>query len=463
VLAERLTDSKISNIDESSLEDLSVKDNKVLATINSKVPVIEVDDLSALVGRIASNFYQHPSGKIPIVAITGTNGKTSCSHLLMQLINQVGKRAAVIGTLGCGVDQDFASDVAVDAVNTTPDAVSIHRYLDQWQAMGVDVVAMEASSHGLVQKRMDGVQVEVAVFTNLTRDHLDYHGTMQAYAEAKARLFQLPHLKTAVLNIDDPFAQTLESLIADDVRVVRYSAHTASNKEPMADVWVESINYSAEGVGGVIHSPWGDYAFSSPLLGEFNLSNLLAVISVMGVMNYSVADIIKAIPTLKTIAGRMEKVSTGLGINVVVDYAHTPDALEQALVAMRLHSGGKLWCVFGCGGDRDQGKRPQMGKIAELFADHVIVTSDNPRHEPADEIIDSILTGISRPSLVESDREKAIAFAIGHAEKGDSILIAGKGHEAFQQYGDTKIPFSDIKQARLALALRADSESGAAQ
>ncbi len=417
------------------------------------VPVIVVENLSQKLSAIAGQFFDNPSSQLPVLAVTGTNGKTSCTQLLMQLLNAMNKSCAVIGTLGTGADGELAA-----GINTTPDAVAIQKLLAQWLAEDISTVAMEVSSHGLEQGRVQALQFELALFTNLSRDHLDYHGSMQAYAEAKARLFKQPGLKRAVINADDSFSETLLNIINDDVEVIRYSIDAAKDVCKRIDVWVENIAYHPEGVTAQYHSPWGEFELHSPLLGDFNLSNVVAAVSGLGVMGYSVATVIEGLKSLGTIAGRMEKISAVSDINVVVDYAHTPDALEKALVAIRQHSDADVWCVFGCGGDRDQGKRPQMGEVVQRYADHVVVTSDNPRHEKAEDIINEILGGVDRPSLVEEDRAIAIDFAICNAKAGDCVLLAGKGHEDYQQVGDLRLPFSDIKQARLALAKRSDKE-----
>ncbi len=421
----------------------------------ANVPIIEVENLRLFFSEIGGRFYGYPSKTLPVVAVTGTNGKTSCTQLIMQYLLLLGQHCAVSGTLGVGVDGVFE-----ETPNTTPDAIELQRHIARWLDEGVDLVAMEVSSHGLVQGRVAALRFELAIFTNLTHDHLDYHGSMQAYADAKAALFRHPGLNFAVLNSDDSFCQALEKEVAESVQIIRYSSESLSEKRAGVDVWVESPHYHASGVNGLLHSPWGDFRFSSPLLGKFNLSNLLAVISSLGALGYPLEKLLRHTPSLTTVNGRMEVLSESLGsdIAVIIDYAHTPDALEQALLAMRLHCGGKLWCVFGCGGDRDQSKRPKMGEIVERNADIVIVTSDNPRHESPDQIIDEILGGVERPALVEVDRAKAIEFAIMNAAAGDSILVAGKGHEPYQLYGDKKIPFKDTDCARLALEKRSGLE-----
>jgi UDP-N-acetylmuramoyl-L-alanyl-D-glutamate--2,6-diaminopimelate ligase len=422
---------------------------------SANIPLVEVDCLADICSEIGGRFYGSPSKKIPVFAVTGTNGKTSCTQLIMQYLVLLGKHCAVSGTLGVGVDGNFE-----ETGNTTPNAIDLQRYLAQWLSEGVDAVAMEVSSHGLVQGRVAALQFDSAIFTNLTHEHLDYHGSMHAYAKAKAALFRHPGLKTAVINSEDDYSGTLEDSLSDSVRLIRYNAQD-SEHGLNADVWVEAQHYDANGVTGLLHSPWGDYDFSSPLLGRFNLSNLLAVISTLGVQGYPLSKLVSATPSLRTVDGRMEILSESKlsDLVVVIDYAHTPDALEKALHAMRLHCGGKLWCIFGCGGDRDQSKRPKMGQIVERYADHVIVTSDNPRHESPEQIIDEILGGVERPTLVEVDRAKAIEFALLNAGAGDSILIAGKGHEPYQLFGDTKVPFKDAECARLGLEKRLAEQS----
>ena len=419
------------------------------------VPVIVVDGLPQKLSAIAGRFYNHPSAKLPLVGVTGTNGKTSCSHLLMQLMNRFRKSCGVIGTLGVGVDGLFDS-----GINTTPDAVAIQKDIAEWQQNNIDLVAMEVSSHGLEQGRVAALAFDQAIFTNLSRDHLDYHGTMESYGDAKARLFQMPGLKVAIINGDDPFSQQLLAQLPQSVTAYVYSICRERACVPSVNVWVDDICYHDNGVNAQLHSPWGDFTLSSPLLGAFNLSNVVAVIIAAVNLGLPIAAVVEAVATLKTVAGRMERLPSSTGINAVVDYAHTPDALEHALQAVRQHTQGKLWCVFGCGGDRDQGKRPQMGEIAQRYADHVIVTSDNPRSENPNDIINEILGGIDRPTLVEEDRARAIDFAIQQAAVGDSVLVAGKGHEDYQQIGAERIPYSDIKQVRLALAARESAQGG---
>ena len=413
-------------------------------------PVIVVENLPAKISQIAGRFYDDPSASIPVVGVTGTNGKTSCTQLVMQLFNRLKMSCGVVGTLGVGVDGEFE-----EGVNTTPDAVYLQHILAHWRDHQVPVAVMEVSSHGLEQGRVEAVQFQLAMFTNLSRDHLDYHGNMQSYAEAKSLLFKQQSLQVAILNNDDDYVDSLADVVSEGVKIVRYSIKPSS---PGTDLWLENIVYHTDSVSARLHSPWGVFDIVSPLLGQFNLSNVIAVIACFGSLGFSVSSVVKELANINVIAGRMEQVSIASqsDISVVVDYAHTPDALEKALQAMRQHSKGKLWCVFGCGGDRDQGKRPQMGSVAQRMSDYAVVTSDNPRSESAGDIINEILGGIDRPALVEEDRATAINTVIENAKPGDSVLIAGKGHEDYQLIGKQKLPFSDIKQARLALARRAE-------
>lgn len=408
------------------------------------VPVIAMANLSAQLSEIAGRFYHQPSKKLAVLAVTGTNGKTSCTQLFVQLLNSVGVSCGAIGTLGSGVDG--VMDVGV---NTTPDAITVQRLMSQWLAQSVPAVAMEVSSHGLALGRVNALQYDAAIFTNLSRDHMDFHGTMQAYGKAKAKLFQQSGLKFAIVNADDPFCHQLKKMTPESVQLLDYSVE--NNK---AAVFAQTINCSRAGVSAELVTPWGKFALQSPLLGVFNLSNLLAVITALAVMGYRIEDMLPAVKKLQPAPGRMELLAAQSDIDVVIDYAHTPDALQNALHALREHCTGKLWCVFGCGGDRDQGKRAMMGAIANRLADHCIVTSDNPRSESAATIAEQVTAEMSPATVVELDRSKAIDQAIQQAQPGDWILIAGKGHELYQQVAGQSLAFSDFKQARLALAAR---------
>jgi UDP-N-acetylmuramoyl-L-alanyl-D-glutamate--2,6-diaminopimelate ligase len=332
---------------------------------------------------------------------------------------------------------------------TTPDAISVQRILAELRDAGAKRIAMEVSSHSLVQRRVAGLQVDTAVFTNLTRDHLDYHGDINSYAAAKARLFAMAGLKNAVINLDDNVGRLILTNLDPLVNGISYSVENHS-----ADIHCDRILIDASGIDAEIVTPWGRGRLKSSLLGKFNLANLLAVIGAAGVQGFALDKILQAASALTAVAGRMELVDASARPAVVIDYAHTPDALEKALQALRRHCRGNLWVVFGCGGDRDIGKRAEMGKVADHRADKIIVTSDNPRGESPEKIIDQVLLGITRDVSAVVDRRDAIRTAIADAQPEDVILLAGKGHEDYQILGADRLPFSDQAEARLALRSR---------
>jgi UDP-N-acetylmuramoyl-L-alanyl-D-glutamate--2,6-diaminopimelate ligase len=406
--------------------------------------VIWIDGLRTQVGEIAARFFGRPSAALHVIGVTGTNGKTSIVQLLAAALEILGARAASIGTLGAGLVGAVAA-----GERTTPDAISVQALLAEFRDAGATHTAMEVSSHALDQGRVNAVGFEVAVFTNLTRDHLDYHGTMSAYGAAKATLFAWPGLGSAVLNADEPFGRKLAAGLRADVRNLRYGIDAAD-----AEVRARNVRSSGAGVQFVLGTPWGEGAITSPLLGRFNVYNLLAVAACLGALRYTFAQIQNALSQLQPVAGRMNRLggdaSTPL---VVIDYAHTPDALEQALTSLRAHCAGRLVCVFGCGGERDQGKRPLMGAIAERVADRSIITDDNPRGEDGDAIVAQIVAGLAHPqaALVQRDRAAAIAQALRDARPGDIVLIAGKGHEPYQEIAGIKHAFDDLDVARRAL------------
>ena len=402
------------------------------------VPVIAVPDLSQLAGILADRFYGQPSRALFVCGVTGTNGKTSVSQFLAHTLS-ADAPAGVIGTLGHGLYQHLEM-----GRHTTPDAVTVHRWLAELREQGAASVAMEVSSHALHQGRVNGVLFDCAVFTNLSRDHLDYHGDMQSYAAAKAGLFSMPGLRYAVINSDDSTGRELLPRLPNTLRVLRYGLEA----EHQPDVLGKCLSLSADGVEVELETPHGTGRFHSRLLGRFNISNLLAVLAVLLLSGIPLQGALARLATVKPVAGRMETFGGDAKPLVIVDYAHTPDALEQVLKALREHCRGRLWCVFGCGGDRDAGKRPLMGAIAEALADVVIVTNDNPRSEDLEQILADIKQGMTAPELIQTqpDRRQAIAAAIAQAKPGDVVLVAGKGHEAWQQIGDTRIPFSDIDE-----------------
>jgi UDP-N-acetylmuramoyl-L-alanyl-D-glutamate--2,6-diaminopimelate ligase len=407
-------------------------------------PVLWIDGLREQVGAIASHFFGEPSRALHVVAVTGTNGKTSTVQLLAQALQHAGHRAATIGTLGAGLHGAIRA-----GERTTPDAIAVHGLLAEFRDDGASHAAMEVSSHALDQGRVNAVAFELAVFTNLTRDHLDYHGTMAAYGAAKQRLFSWPGLGAAIINVDDAFGRTLVATLAADVRCLRYGV-----EHDDADVVARNVQTSASGLDFRLVTPWGEGDVGTRLLGRFNVSNVLAVAACLGRLGFSFTAIRDALATLDPVAGRMNRLGgNGAQPLVVVDYAHTPDALEQALTSLRAHCAGRLLCVFGCGGERDVGKRPQMGAIAESLADFLIVTDDNPRGEDGDRIVEQIAAGLQVPqrAMVERDRAAAISLAITSARPGDVVLIAGKGHEPYQEVAGMRLPFDDLAIARQVL------------
>ncbi len=412
-----------------------------------RLPVIVVDKLSERVSEIAGRFYRHPSRRLNTIGVTGTNGKSSVTHYIAQMLESLAQPCGVIGTLGAGRVKQLSG-----ALNTTPDPISIQSTLSQWLDAGARWAAMEVSSHGLSQHRVAALQFSTAVFTNLTQDHLDYHGDMQAYGAAKARLFRLPGLKNAVLNADDSFSAYLKKIISPSVDVVQFGLGDG------ADIRATEVEYVAAGIAALVTTPWGELRLKTELCGIVNLKNVLAAIAVLGIEGFTIEQISQALSGLEAVPGRLEKLPSKTGVQVVVDYAHTPDALEQVLASLRPHCDGRLWCVFGCGGDRDKAKRPLMASTAERLADLLVVTSDNPRTESPEEIAANMVSGLTRsPYLIELDRQQAIEHAISSALAGDLILIAGKGHEDYQESLGKRLPFSDVQCARLALAKRASS------
>ena len=409
------------------------------------VPLLWIENLHAQVGEIAARFYERPSESMRMVGVTGTNGKTSCVQLLAQALTLLGHRAASIGTLGAGVHGQLR-----EGERTTPDAISVQAMLADFRDAEVSHVAMEVSSHALEQGRVGAVDFEVAAFTNLTRDHLDYHGSMEAYGAAKAKLFAWPGLQSAVINIDDAFGRELAARLPAGVQPLRFSM--ADDSE--AEIAASAIVTSAGGLAFLLRTPWGVRTINSHLLGRFNVANLLAVVGCLGALGESFSRIVAVVEQLQPVNGRMSRLGGLHGLPlVVVDYAHTPDALEQALSALRAHCAGKLICVFGCGGERDAGKRPLMGAIAARLADVVIVTDDNPRGEDGDAIVAQIVAGMAsaRAMTVERDRASAIGQALQLAQSGDVVLIAGKGHETYQDGAAGKRPFDDLAVAHAAL------------
>ncbi len=417
------------------------------ANVRHGVPVVPMAGLRWRAGEIAARFYGEPSHELRVVGITGTNGKTSCAHFLAQAL-AVGERpVGVVGTLGNGLYGELEP-----ATHTTPDAVTLQALLAQLRESGARDVAMEVSSHGLDQGRVHGVRFHTALFTNLSRDHLDYHPDMAHYGRAKRRLFTLPGLRHAVINTDDPFGRELIQSLPGGLRLCGYTLE-GRNDAPLM-VSGEALQLTPEGMRMRVRTPAGEGVVTSPLLGRFNAANLLAVLAVLLMQGLPLERAIERLARLSPVPGRMERFGGEGKPLVVVDYAHTPDALEQVLRTLQGH-GRRLWCVFGCGGDRDRGKRPLMGAVAAKYADRVILTDDNPRNEAPAAIVADIQRGIPAASAGVSvchRREAAIEQAIREADAGDVVVIAGKGHEAYQLVGDEKRPFSDREVVRRALA-----------
>lgn len=403
------------------------------------IPNAGVPGLKTRIGEIAAQVYGEPSRALHMVGITGTNGKTSVAHWVAQTFSQLGRKTAVIGTVGNGFP-----GALTPALNTTPDAIELQQRLANYRQQGAAACAMEVSSHGLEQGRINGTQFNVAVLTNLSRDHLDYHGDMDSYAAAKARLFSWPGLEWVVVNVDDAFGKRLEA----ETRLARVAGYGFQRGAVVG----EKLRLSQAGLHLAVHTDWGNAEVDAPLLGRFNAANLLAVLTTLLVSGVQLDAACQALAHITPPPGRMQTLGGDAHPLVVVDYAHTPDALEKVLATLReIVSGGRLICVFGCGGNRDRGKRPLMGQAAVAGADEVWITSDNPRNEDPRHIIDDILAGTGDKPHVEPDRARAIFEAIGGAHHGDVVLIAGKGHEDSQEVAGERLPFSDVAVARKAL------------
>ncbi len=419
---------------------VAVNDQKILGIDRSlldsaSVPLIEVSNLAAHAGEIVSRFYGDPSHELKVVGVTGTDGKTSLCHLLGQALNENRDNCGIIGTLGWG----FTGNLRETDL-TTPDSVTLQRALAQFNHQGANYAAMEVSSHALSQSRVAGIVFDIAVLTNLGRDHLDYHGDMQSYRAAKEALFYHPQLRAAVVNVDDEFGNSLTGRLTD-LELTTYGSGEVDGQH----VRFCNIAQSSSGLQFEISFAGQSYAIASPLLGGFNVSNLTAVFAILVTLGLSPDLAARSVSMLKPVPGRMEATRLENGATVIVDYAHNPHALESVLKSVADHAEGEVIVVFGCGGDRDQGKRPLMADIAERYADKCIVTDDNPRGESGDTIVEQILAGFERAGNVdvERDRRTAIRSALMQAGVGDMVVIAGKGHEDYQLIGDKKLPFSD--------------------
>lgn len=400
---------------------------------------IGIEGLDRVNGEIVSRFYGEPGRHLKIIGITGTDGKTSVTHLIVQALTQLGKSVASIGTLGYGIGSELDP-----ASHTTPDAVTLQSYLHQFHQQKCDYVVMEVSSHALHQYRVSGCHFDIAVLTNLGRDHLDYHQDMEHYASAKARLFREFDLSARVLNIDDEFGRQLSDEF-ESGGMIRYSA-SASAKKQNVEVYLLNSEVTEQGLSLHVATPIGDIHASTALIGAFNIDNIIACISSLVASGLEQPQIQWAVTGLQPIPGRMEKFSGGANrASAVVDFAHTEQALRACLTTSRDYTSGQLWCVFGCGGDRDQGKRQGMGRAAEELADRVIITDDNPRTEDPQQIVSEIQKGLTDPdnARVMHDRRAAIEYALTEAKSGDLVVIAGKGHEQEQIIGHQRNPFSD--------------------
>lgn len=407
------------------------------------IPQVVVPGLGQRLSSLGARFFHAPSDQLTIAGVTGTNGKTSTAHFIAQAWQRTSGHGGIIGTIGYGPLNDLRP-----ATMTTPDPISLQAMLSECIDRQLDKVAMEVSSHALAQGRCDDVAFDVAVFTNLSRDHLDYHGSMDAYELAKRRLFTECRPRFAVINHDDPAGKSLIRYVADSTQVLSYGTNGSS------ELRAAILDMNSSGMTFSIASPWGGGKLHTGLLGAFNVSNLMAAAGTLALLGMPWNQVMHQLEIMHAVPGRMHCLGGEQNQPVVVvDYAHTPDALEQALKALRAHLHGRLVCVFGCGGDRDAGKRPMMAKIAESLADRIVLTTDNPRNELPDEIIDDMLAGLNQPDKAEviTDREAAIREAIRNSRPGDIVLIAGKGHEAFQDAGGRRISFSDEASVRAAL------------
>lgn len=431
-----------------------------LVEYEQDIPVITIPKLRPSVSYLSARFYREPSQIIRITGVTGTNGKTTCTLLLAQLSAQLLGSSSVMGTTGYGIlDAKSLTPLSQQITLlhntglTTPDPVSVQKILAELRDAGAVYSAIEVSSHSLDQFRVAGVQFYAAIFTNLTQDHLDYHGSLESYGIAKAKLLSMPNLSVAIFNNDDAWARELVKSAPPSVKTYTYGINTP------ADVMAIDVVQHAKGTTAFLQTPWGSGHIQSPFMGLFNMGNLLAVIAAACAQGADFNLILALIPSLTAAPGRMQAISveaSAQDIQVIVDYAHTPDALENTLKAIHEHNTGHVWTVFGCGGDRDKTKRPLMGRIAEKLSDYVIVTNDNPRSEDPALIAADIVKGLQKPAgcLVIANREQAIDFAIQQAKPEDIILIAGKGHEDYQIFADRTVPFSDSQHARLSIQRR---------
>ncbi|UOO76928.1 UDP-N-acetylmuramoyl-L-alanyl-D-glutamate--2,6-diaminopimelate ligase [Neisseria sp. Dent CA1/247] len=412
------------------------------------VPNQGIKNLKTRAGIVAGQVYSNLSDGLKVWGVTGTNGKTSVSQWLAQAADLLDEKCAIIGTVGNGF-----WGALEEATHTTPDPVSVQTLLHRFKQQGAKAVAMEVSSHGLDQFRVNGVPFQTAVFTNLTRDHLDYHGSMESYGEIKSRLFYWQGLQHAVINVDDPFGAALAGRLKTERPELNVYGYGFAEQ---ADIRITRFTASSDGMTVQLDTPWGSGEVKTRLLGRFNAQNLASCVGVLCSAGYPLDEVLRVLAQIRPATGRMDCIMNPGKPLVVVDYAHTPDALEKALATLQeiKPQGANLWCVFGCGGNRDKGKRPLMGAAAVAGADKVVVTSDNPRMEEPADIINDILPAVPQPEHVETDRRSAIEYTVKHAAANDIILIAGKGHETYQDVQGQKHYFSDFDEAQKALAGR---------
>ncbi len=426
-----------------------VWDSLTGSPVEAAVPLIPLPGLAEQLGRIANRWYESPSKTVCVTGVTGTNGKTTVAWMIRHCLNALKRKCAYVGTVGSGVLK-----IEGDGSVTTPACMELHGMLARYRDEGARHAAIEVSSHALDQSRVDGVHFESAIFTNLSRDHIDYHGSMHAYFEAKASLFLDHDVKNRIVGIDTEYGEELAALCGANVVMVSTREDRIANGRPY--VYVRSAIATAEGTRLEIASSWGTATFTLPLPGDFNVANAVAVLALLLCYEVPLADACQALSSVTAPPGRMERVRINrIDVPAVfVDYSHTPASLEAALRALRMHCSGKLWCVFGCGGDRDRGKRAMMGRVAAEHADYPIVTSDNPRSEAPANIIAEVLLGMEGDTPTYVDRAAAIKHAVSAAGDSDVVLIAGKGHENYQIIGDQRSDFSDVDVARKYLQQR---------
>lgn len=426
---------------------IAIDNDEAISVELSSTKIFKVISLRKRAGYIISRFYDEPSKSIQLIGVTGTNGKTTVSYMIAYALYILGKQSALIGTLGYGRFLHLE-----DSTTTTPDPVTLHSLLTNWRD-NIDFVAMEISSHAIDQGRVAGAIFDTAVFTNLTRDHLDYHKTIEGYVDAKFQFFQSSGLKHAVVNIDDSYGPQLIDSLPPGLKIVVFSVKqdlSKLNKKDVSFVCCNEIKTSNLNSIISIDSSWGQVIIQTSLLGAFNVENILAAFGTLCVSGFNIERIAKTLSEFSGVPGRMEFFYAEDKPLLVIDYAHTPDALEKALIALRPYCSGKLYCIFGCGGDRDEGKRSQMGASSERLSDYIVLTNDNPRTEAPEKIVENILEGIQNKSTVtiKYDRSDAIINTFLNANVNDVILIAGKGHEMTQQIGELLLPFSDRELAR---------------